>query len=117
MAHYFARMVTERNRWADVPTIVEMFASLRGPDPEGFHASITSPSLIITGEKDGAHEGAFTLQSLIPNCELVTIEGAGHCCNMEKRWDWDDHALRFLLDHDLFPAGNEAPFHLSRSTT
>jgi hypothetical protein len=36
---------------------------------------------------------------------------------MEKPWDWDDHALRFLPDHDLCPAGNEAPFDLSRSTT
>jgi hypothetical protein len=30
------------------------------------------------------------------------MQGAGHACNMERPWEWDGHALRFLAKHGLF---------------
>ncbi len=101
LAKYFAELFTERNQWADAPTIVEQFRALGVPDPDWLFAGIQAPSLIITGSEDNSHQPAFALQARIPGCELVTIHGAGHACNMERPWEWDAAALRFLRAHSL----------------
>jgi pimeloyl-ACP methyl ester carboxylesterase len=106
LAEYFAQIFTERNPWADAATIAEIFRAL-GPyprDPDWLFENVKPPVLIITGSLDGGHEGAFALQAKIPGCELVTMEGAGHSCNMERPWEWDAHATRFLSEHGLFEA-------------
>ena len=46
---------------------------------------------------------AFALQQRIKGCELVTIEGAGHACNMERPWEFDAHVLDFLKRRGLLP--------------
>jgi pimeloyl-ACP methyl ester carboxylesterase len=104
LAHYFTQILMERNRWADVPSIAEIFKAL-GPyprDPDWLFEGPLPPTLILTGSEDGSHDGSFALQARIPGCELVTIEGAGHACNMEQPWEWDAHALLFLAKHGLF---------------
>lgn len=102
MAPYFAALFSERNPTADLPTIIEQFRALDRPLPEDFHAQITCPTIILTGSKDNAHPRSFALQERIPNCELYTLEGAGHACQLEKPWEWDREALRFLAKHGLF---------------
>ena len=102
MAEYFANLFCERNEWVDVNTIIEQFLALGRLDPPGFHAAITAPTMILTGSKDGAHERAFALRERIPNCELYTLEGAGHACMMEKPWEFDREMRRFLAKHGLF---------------
>jgi pimeloyl-ACP methyl ester carboxylesterase len=42
------------------------------------------------------------LQKRVAGCELITIGGAGHACNMERPWEWDALALEFLREHRLF---------------
>ena len=104
LATYFAQILVERNPWADATSIAEIFRAL-GPyprDPDWLFEGATAPALIITGSEDGSHDGAFALQERIHDCELVTIEGAGHACNMERPWEWDAHALRFLAEHGLY---------------
>ena len=96
LANYFVDMLVERNQWADATTIVEMFGALSEPDPEWLHSQVRCPMLIITGSEDNSHQAAFALQQRVPGCDLVTIEGAGHACNMEQPWEWDHHALNFL---------------------
>jgi pimeloyl-ACP methyl ester carboxylesterase len=108
MAKYFAQLFAERNQWADAATIIEQFRALGAPDPDWLFAGIKAPALIITGSEDNSHQPAFALQGRIPGCELVTIEGAGHACNMERPWEWDAAAMRFLRQHDLLPAGSTA---------
>jgi pimeloyl-ACP methyl ester carboxylesterase len=103
MGQYFARTLAERNPWADLSTILEVFRAANIPDPEWFHTGIKAPVLIITGSLDNAHQGAFALQARVPDCELVTIEGAGHACNMEKPWEWDAYCLAFLAKRGLLP--------------
>jgi pimeloyl-ACP methyl ester carboxylesterase len=88
--------LVERNQWADAPTIAEMFGALSEPDPDWLHANVRCPMLIITGSEDNSHQAAFALQQRVPGCQLVTIQGAGHACNMEQPWEWDRHALAFL---------------------
>jgi 3-oxoadipate enol-lactonase len=101
-AHYFADIFRERNRWADAGTIIEMFRALGEPDPEWLQRGVKAPTLIITGSLDNAHQRAFALQERVPNCELITMEGAGHACNMERPWEWDQLALKFLAKQGLF---------------
>src|SRR5205823_14545698 len=102
LAHYFATIFTERNRWADAPTIVEMFRALGEPDPDWLFEGIRSPMLILTGSEDNGHEPSLALQERIKGCERITIQGAGHSCNMEQPWEWDAQCLRFLARHGLF---------------
>ena len=104
LARYFAQILVERNQWADADSIAEIFRAL-GPyprDPDWLFEGARAPALILTGSEDGSHDGAFALQERIQGCELITIEGAGHACNMERPWEWDAHALRFLANHGLF---------------
>lgn len=102
LAPYFADTLIERNPFADGPSIIEIFRALQPPDPDWLFAGKKPPTLIITGSEDGSHKGAFALQELIAGCELITMQGAGHACNMERPWEWDAHALRFLAKHGLF---------------
>src|SRR4029450_7191408 len=104
MGKYFARTFQERNRWADADTIVEMFRALNEADPDWLHAGVKAPTLIITGSLDNAHERSFALQERIAGCELVTIEGAGHSCNMEQPWLWDRHFLAVMAQHNRLGA-------------
>ena len=113
LGQYFADLFAERNQWADAFTIVEMFRALGQADPEWLHRDVTAPTMIIKGSLDGDVSRAFALKDQIPGAELAVIEGAGHCCNMEQPWEWDRHALRFLLQHRLFPKGNELPAYLA----
>ena len=102
LARYFATIYTERNPWADADTIVEMFRALDAPDTDELFNGIKAPMCIITGSEDNAHAGAFDRQKKVKGCELITMEGAGHSCNMERPWEWDAHAIDFLSRHALF---------------
>ena len=104
MARYFAGVLIERNDWADPESIAEIYTGELGPyprDPEWLFEGPVKPTLIITGSEDGSHDGAFALQEKIAGCELITMEGAGHACNMERPWEWDAIALGFLRKHGL----------------
>jgi pimeloyl-ACP methyl ester carboxylesterase len=104
MAHYFAQIFTERNDFADVPTIIHQFHALTVRDePENFHATIGCPSIILTGSEDNAHPRSFALQERIPGCELRVLPGAGHACQLEQPWLFDRFMIEFLTVHGLFP--------------
>jgi pimeloyl-ACP methyl ester carboxylesterase len=101
MARYFAQILVERNETADAASITEIFRALQPPDPDYLFEGPKPPTLIITGSEDNSHQGAFALQKMIEGCELITMEGAGHACNMERPWEWDAYALQFLERHSL----------------
>ena len=103
LAHFFANMFAERNAFADVETIIHQFRALQTPEPEGHHARIACPTIILTGTEDGAHQTAFPLQKRIPNCELKVLPGAGHACQIEQPWLFNRFMLEFLNRHGLFP--------------
>ncbi|MGH7090977.1 MAG: alpha/beta fold hydrolase [Stellaceae bacterium] len=107
LAHYFATLFTERNRSADLDSIVLQFEALRQPEPEGHFAGLACPTLLLTGTEDGAHQSAFGLKPLIPGLELKVLPGAGHACQMEQPWLFDRLMIEFLTRHGLFP-GAEA---------
>ena len=101
MASYFATLFTERDAFADLPTIVTQLAAAR-PDEE-FYRTIDCPMIILSGSEDGSHAGAFKLQKLVPGCEMKTLHGAGHACQLEQPWLFDQYMIEFLKKHELFP--------------
>jgi pimeloyl-ACP methyl ester carboxylesterase len=109
MAHFFANLFTERNEHADVETIIHQFKALAQPYPEGHHEHIACPTIILTGSEDGSHQRAFALKALIPNCELRTLPGAGHACQIEQPWLFDRFMIEFLTKHGLFPGASKPP--------
>jgi pimeloyl-ACP methyl ester carboxylesterase len=103
LAHYFASIFTERNDFADVETIILQFQALMQPEPEGHHAKIKCPMVILTGSEDSAHQRAFALKERVRGCELRVLPGAGHACQMEQPWLFDRMMIEFLSNHGLFP--------------
>jgi pimeloyl-ACP methyl ester carboxylesterase len=103
IAHYFADLFTERNRSADLQSILYQFEAMRRPDPAGHHEGIACPTIILSGSEDGAHQSAFGLEARIPNCELKVLPGAGHACQIEQPWLFDRFTIEFLRKHGLFP--------------
>lgn len=103
LAHFFANLFSERNEHADVETIIHQFKALALPYPEGHHERIACPTIILTGSEDNSHQRAFALQKRIPNCELRTLPGAGHACQIEQPWLFDRFMIEFLAKHGLFP--------------
>jgi pimeloyl-ACP methyl ester carboxylesterase len=92
-------MFQERNAWADANSIATVFRAYAAPDPDWLTAGLEVPTLIVAGSHDNAHQAAFELQKRIRGCELVTIEGAGHACNIEQPWAFDAALLGFLDKH------------------
>jgi 3-oxoadipate enol-lactonase len=95
LAEWMAGLWTERNEAADVASILAMFDALIEGDPPWF-ADVRAPVLILTGSEDAAHERAFALRDVLPDAELVTLDGAGHACQLEQPWEFDRHLLDFL---------------------
>jgi pimeloyl-ACP methyl ester carboxylesterase len=109
MSRWIATLLTERNPWGSVEGIAEVFRAVGEADPDWLYEGIRSPMLIITGSKDNAHATSFDLQAKVTGCEHVTMEGAGHACNMERPWEWDAQLLAFLARHGLFSGESRWP--------
>ncbi len=107
LAHFFANLFTDRNEHADVETIIHQFKALSAPYPEGHHENIRCPMIILTGSEDNSHQRAFALQKLVPNCELKTLPGAGHACQIEQPWLFNRFMIEFLTKHGLFPGNSK----------
>lgn len=102
LAQYFADLFAERNDLADVPSIIRQFEA-RETLPETFYTAIECPALIVTGSEDNAHRAALLLRERIPGCDLRTVPGAGHACQMEQPWLFDRFVLEFLRVQGIHP--------------
>ena len=102
LAHYFANLFVERNKYADVKSIIHQFEALARPDAENHFSSIKSPMLILTGTEDNSHPNAYALKERVPGCELRVLPGAGHACQIEQPWLFNRFMLEFLKKHGLF---------------
>ena len=104
MAHYFADLFTSRNGFGDVDTIITQFKAYQQPEPEGHHAKVACPAIILTGSEDNTHKSSFALQKRIKGCEMKILYGAGHACQIEQPALFNRHMVDFLTAHKLFPA-------------
>lgn len=105
LARWFADLFRERNPHADLATIIAMFAALAQPDPEWLVSELRAPVLILSGSEDRGHGRSIELQRRLPDAEHVTVEGAGHACQIEKPWVVDREMIRFLRERGAFPEG------------
>ena len=89
---------------ADLQTIIHQFEAHAQPDAEDHQARIACPTIILSGSEDATHQSAFALQARIPGCEMKTLPGAGHACQIEQPWLFNRHMFEFLTKHGLFPS-------------
>jgi pimeloyl-ACP methyl ester carboxylesterase len=73
MAHFFADLFADRNGFGDVDTIITQFQAYQQPEPEGHHAEVACPAIIITGSEDNTHRTTSALQRRIAGCELKVL--------------------------------------------
>jgi 3-oxoadipate enol-lactonase len=100
----YARMVDELNNLSTLSSIIAMNDALAAFDMNAeYMARIKAPTIIIAGKLDRSYPTVSTLQKLIPKCELVTMEGAGHANCFEQPWEYDRHCIEFLTKLGLFP--------------
>lgn len=96
---WFARLFSERDDLADLPTITRLLETLGLPDPDWLQRELHAPVLILSGSEDHAHQSAFLLRDRLPDARLVTMEGAGHACHIEQPWRFDTEVMSFLHTH------------------
>jgi 3-oxoadipate enol-lactonase len=96
LGRYFVDLFVERNDTADAQGILALLRAHDPADADDLHPRIAAPTLIVTGGADRSRASQDALQRHIRGAELVVVEGAGHCCNLEQPWAYDDAVLRFL---------------------
>jgi 3-oxoadipate enol-lactonase len=109
MSHYIAEIFRERNSLLDVETIKRQYRALAAGDPTlpstgGLPETwldVKAPSLILTGTEDAQHQGSFVLNEKISGSELHILPGAGHACQIEQPWLFDNLLIAFLEKHGL----------------
>ncbi len=95
-------------RGGDAEGIVRLLLALDEPDPPGLHSGIRAPTLIVTGGEDRSRGAQEEMARRIAGAELRVIDGAGHCCNLERPAEYDRHVLGFLAGLRLLP-GDAVP--------
>ena len=103
LVKHYARMVAELNNEGTLASIIAMNEALSHPDEESLFDAITMPTLIISGTADRNHPAAEALQRRITGSRIGAIEGAGHSCNFEQPWLFDQYCIDFLREHGLYP--------------
>lgn len=93
---YFVDLEMAAPAAADTDGTVQVLLALDPPDPAWLHSGIRAPTLILTGSEDRSRPQQEALQRHIAGAEFHLIEGAGHCCNIEKPWEYDALVLEFL---------------------
>lgn len=104
LAEYFLSVFTERDGRADVDSIVLQLNALEQPRRRDFYSGIRCPTLVLTGSEDMAHPRAARLREEISDCEVRVLPGAGHACQLEQPWTFDQHMIAFLSYRGLFPS-------------
>lgn len=95
-ARSFIELAMERNAAGDTDGTVRLMLALDPPDPAWLHPGITVPTLIVTGGLDRSLAAQRELHHRIARSEHRLIEGAGHCCNIERPLEYDRLVLDFL---------------------
>ena len=77
LARFFADLFAERNRYADLETVIRQFEAHAQPDAEDHQARVACPTIVLSGSEDATHQSAFALKARIPGCEMKILPGAG----------------------------------------
>jgi pimeloyl-ACP methyl ester carboxylesterase len=100
---YYARMICELNNPATLGSIIAMNEAMaRGGDTDEFFATLTMPSIIMSGTADRNHASARELHRHIKTSSFRAIEGAGHAVVQEAPWLYDQYCIEFLASLGLW---------------
>lgn len=99
-AELMAGMVAMTNRFTPEDYARESRSLLKRVDQESILATISCPSLILTGAEDSLSpvERAHEIAAQIPRAEVVVIAGAGHFPMLEKPEEVTEAMQRWLAD-------------------
>ncbi len=98
---YFIELEMASPSTSDTDGTVQVLLALDQPDPEWLHPGIRVPTLILTGSEDRSRPQQEAMRRHIAGSEFALIERAGHCCNIERPWEYDRRVLDFLRRHEL----------------
>ena len=105
LADYLIELVLSRRDPGDVAGTIALLEALDAPDPDGLHERIRVPTLVVAGGEDRSIDRQRELARRISGAELHVIEGAGHCCNLERPWEYDRAVIEFLARTGAFGRG------------
>jgi pimeloyl-ACP methyl ester carboxylesterase len=100
---HYADMVCALNNEGTLASIIAMNEALSHGTPPNLHQNIRSPTLVISGTEDRSYATVRNILTVIKNCELQIVEGAGHAVMIEAPWAYDRHCVEFLAKLGLFP--------------
>jgi pimeloyl-ACP methyl ester carboxylesterase len=87
----------------DADSIAQVFGAMEGSDLTHARRECRVPVLVVNGEFDSAFQGGAETAADTPGAQRAIIEGAGHCCFIEKPEVFDAIARRFLIEKGLWP--------------
>ena len=100
---YLVETFLESNARLDGKAIAEVFRARGGADLRPRLPSLKLPVLVVNGAHDMSLAAGRETASLIPGAEQVTLDGAGHCCNIEDPAAFDATVIDFLRRKNLWP--------------
>lgn len=114
LGQYIVDQLLSRDPYVDIPSVQLELESLISENTQDFYSSIECPRIILTGTEDGSHDRAVELWKKTRGFEIGLLPGAGHACQLEQPWLFDQLLIEFLDRHGLGPAamarpGAEAP--------
>ncbi len=104
MATFFADMFDQRNSYGDLQSIIHQFEAHAQKNAKDHESRVACPAIILSGSEDSTHQNAYLLKDRIPGCEMKTLPGAGHACQIEQPWLFNCHMIEFLTRHGLHPS-------------
>ncbi len=87
----------------DADSIAQVFGAMEGSDLTDARRTCRVPVLVVNGEFDSAFQGGAETAADTPGAQRAVIEGAGHCCFIEKPDVFDALTRRFLSKKGLWP--------------
>ena len=87
----------------DAESIAQVFGAMEGSDLTEARRSCRVPVLVVNGEFDSAFDGGAETAADTPGARRAIIEGAGHCCFVEKPDRFDAIVRAFLTEKKLWP--------------
>lgn len=99
---YFVESFVDQEGALDAECIAHVFGALEGADLMSTLPDCRVPVLVVNGEHDSALEPGARTAAAIPGARRQVIEGAGHCCFLEKPWIFDACVGEFLRTQGLW---------------
>lgn len=103
LGSFLIESFVDRDGKLDAESIAQVFGAMEGSDLTQARRACRAPVLVVNGEFDSAFEGGAQTAADTPGAQRAIIEGAGHCCFIEKPAPFDRIVRDFLVEKKLWP--------------